>query len=155
MRTLALVALVCACGTPDAAEPASRIGGFSYTLPDHWAQDTARSTATSSLWAPEQNTRGETLVIRVTPSAGDFKTRGRQLSRTLLASAVRGLPGEQFGPVAELTTRHGLPELRIEGHFAPTGAVQPYVRIHALVLAPDQTLHVIYTAKTGDAALAG
>lgn len=147
-----VVALAASCdGGPAIATQLAHVGPVSFEVPVGWTHtDTVRDGRVTSVWAPPDNPRKESITVIRAPRIA----RGGAVAVAIggeLVTAHRGLRAARISPVVPVTTRTGLHGVQLDVRFRPGGVDRMYARTHAVLVEDAHTLiHVLYTAAAPD-----
>jgi hypothetical protein len=142
-----LLVLLGACSSGELPTEEHQIGAFEYQMPTQW-EAKARSEGGRHVveWMPNENDDKESITIIQSEPLPAMAKAGRDVILGHLAEAQGGLAGA-FGAPTLTTSKRGFKVARIEGSFTPANRTQPYQRTHAVVVAGDRLIHVLYTAE--------
>jgi hypothetical protein len=147
-RLLTVLVLVAACQGDASERQHASLGSIRYDMPLGWHRDDRGPR--SSVWAPDENPRKETVTIIRAELDPALATRGVDALAPLLAKAQGTLRGVSASPPEPVSTSHGMQGFRVALHFTPIPGAAPYTRVHALLVRGRTLLHVIYTAASPD-----
>ena len=148
MRSRAvLLAVLGACSSSELPVEEHQIGAFEYQMPTHW-DPKPRSEGGRHVveWTPQQNDDKESITIIQSEPLPAMTKAGPDTIVGHLIDAQGGLAGA-FGAPTVTTSKRGFKVARIEGSFTPANRTHPYHRTHAVVVAGDRLIHVLYTAE--------
>ena len=143
-------------GCTGAGNQHAELGTLSFDVPADWQHaDSSTRGVRSSIWTPppDENGRKESVTVIYTERSSAVAGAGQGTVAQLLIAAQASLHGRLSNP-ASLTTRHGFAGARVDVDFVPPGLHETYHRVHAAFVDGNGLVHVIYTAKQPDRALA-
>jgi hypothetical protein len=154
MRALILVAFaVGGCSSDGLDVERAELASLSFNVPAGWERvDRQSPRVVTAEWRPQENERKESLVVKRSSAHATAATANTEdLERLLLKShsTTRNLT-----PAIRFSTPEGLAGVRVEFDFRPGNSTQTYHRVHAVLRDRDSIIHVLYTARTPDSALA-
>ena len=149
MKTAPLFALclTAACSTSSLAVERHELGALEYEMPANWEAKPRMEAGRHVVeWSPKQNDHKESItLIQSEPLPAMAKAEPEVLLGHLV-DAQGGLGGTFNSPTI-ITSKHGFKVARIDGSFTPANRTQPYRRSHAVVVADDRLIHILYTAE--------
>jgi hypothetical protein len=134
---------------------AAHLATLAFDVPAGWLRtDTTRRGVASAEWKPEDNERGESLVIVRTELAPAVAKAGIDQLERLLDSAQRSLAKRRTRNLSPIVTPRGLPGARVDVAFDRPGSADRLHRTHVVLAEADgaSLIHVLYTAKQPDEA---
>jgi hypothetical protein len=154
-RCLIVVSLALAsCSTEAPTVQTAKLADTEFAVPLDWQSvnqsERERDTVTWSEPRTAHASKAAVTVVRVKPPGIGRKhgTTAGQLSQ-LLTTAQLSLIGGKFEFPMVIRSNDGLEGMMVAGEFAPATSNERYQRMHAVLVADEGLVHVLYTAPVG------
>lgn len=143
MRFIFILALIACSGTT--SRQTFAFSDVTFALPAHW-KAAGESGKASSTWVPEENKRGESIVL-----VRSSLSNGKDASsiRDLLERAQGTLTTDKV-EAKDIHTANGMAGTRVDVSYVPPGKRTSYHRVHIVFIDGNDLVHVIYTARDSD-----